>query len=517
MKNFKENMKILNDYLDNFHPNKRIEILKLFENFDHERYSEKTFNEKMKLIIGMPKIGKQTRNYWIARGWSEKEADEKRVKIEKSPDTSPFNVNYWLNKGYSKKDAEFKVKSQRKLNIEYWLNKGYSDEDAIIEVSRYQKDNSKKMTDKYLNDVEFRNEMSFKLNTNINYWLNKGYSENEAKKKLSKRQATFSKETCIEKYGKKEGLKKWKERQDKWQNSLKESDYNLRDGKDCKSIEFYKNKFGAKWFDEYLKLYDNIEEMRKILSYKNYKEMLDSIINEKLSYVNRIISYQLVKEYYNVSHEELIKYIEENYIEKIGPEYWNVFKNEDGNWLENYLISHNILLLEEVKFLLSFNNYKKMIDYMINEYSLVYIRQHINRSITQYIYKCTYDDMDKYIMKIDPTIKSKYGRFRYFNNHLCKSDSEYLISKFLFDNNIEYEYEKEYVGKNWTYDFYLVDKNIYIEFTGMYFLEKSKIRYEEKKTYCKNNNINCIFSHDINYVINKIKDIYEIKNNTQTT
>ena len=77
----------------------------------------------MKLIIGMPKIGKQTRNYWIARGWSEKEADEKRVKIEKSPDTSPFNVNYWLNKGYSKKDAEFKVISQRKLNIEYWLNK----------------------------------------------------------------------------------------------------------------------------------------------------------------------------------------------------------------------------------------------------------------------------------------------------------------------------------------------------------------------------------------------------------
>jgi len=37
---------------------------------------------------------------------------------------------------------------------------------------------------------------------------------------LSKRQSTFSKKKCIEKYGKRKGLKIWKDRQDSWQNTL---------------------------------------------------------------------------------------------------------------------------------------------------------------------------------------------------------------------------------------------------------------------------------------------------------
>ena len=37
---------------------------------------------------------------------------------------------------------------------------------------------------------------------------------------LSKRQSTFSKKKCIKKYGKRKGLKVWKERQEKWQHTL---------------------------------------------------------------------------------------------------------------------------------------------------------------------------------------------------------------------------------------------------------------------------------------------------------
>lgn len=37
---------------------------------------------------------------------------------------------------------------------------------------------------------------------------------------LKERQATFSKEKCVEKYGEKEGIKRWKERQEKWQDTL---------------------------------------------------------------------------------------------------------------------------------------------------------------------------------------------------------------------------------------------------------------------------------------------------------
>ena len=57
----------------------------------------------------------------------------------------------------------------------------------------------------------------------IEYYLNQGYDEETSQKMLSERQSTFSKEICIKKYGEKEGLKRWEERQNKWQKSLLEN------------------------------------------------------------------------------------------------------------------------------------------------------------------------------------------------------------------------------------------------------------------------------------------------------
>ena len=58
-------------------------------------------------------------------------------------------------------------------------------------------------------------------NTNqVEYWTKRGFSEEEAIKKVSERQTTFSKEICIEKYGEEEGIRIWKERQEKWQKTL---------------------------------------------------------------------------------------------------------------------------------------------------------------------------------------------------------------------------------------------------------------------------------------------------------
>lgn len=50
--------------------------------------------------------------------------------------------------------------------------------------------------------------------------MTKGLTEDEARIALKERQTTFSPEKCIEKYGKIEGIKRWKERQIKWQNML---------------------------------------------------------------------------------------------------------------------------------------------------------------------------------------------------------------------------------------------------------------------------------------------------------
>jgi hypothetical protein len=59
-----------------------------------------------------------------------------------------------------------------------------------------------------------------KGNNNIEYFLHKGYSEEEAKKLLKERQTTFNLEKCIEKHGEEKGRKVWKDRQEKWQNTL---------------------------------------------------------------------------------------------------------------------------------------------------------------------------------------------------------------------------------------------------------------------------------------------------------
>lgn len=62
-------------------------------------------------------------------------------------------------------------------------------------------------------------------NTKIEFYLKRGFNEEEAKQKLSERQTTFSKEICIEKYGEEEGVKIWKDRQERWIKNNKKSNF----------------------------------------------------------------------------------------------------------------------------------------------------------------------------------------------------------------------------------------------------------------------------------------------------
>jgi len=56
--------------------------------------------------------------------------------------------------------------------------------------------------------------------TKIEYYISKGYSKEESEILLSERQSTFSLSKCIERHGEDEGLRMWKERQEKWQSTL---------------------------------------------------------------------------------------------------------------------------------------------------------------------------------------------------------------------------------------------------------------------------------------------------------
>lgn len=56
--------------------------------------------------------------------------------------------------------------------------------------------------------------------TKIEFYLSQGYSLEESEELLSERQSTFSLQKCIEKHGEEIGFEIWKERQEKWLNTL---------------------------------------------------------------------------------------------------------------------------------------------------------------------------------------------------------------------------------------------------------------------------------------------------------
>ena len=58
------------------------------------------------------------------------------------------------------------------------------------------------------------------VSANVDYYLSRGYSEEESLQLLKTRQTTFSLRICIEKYGEIEGTAVWKDRQDRWQNTI---------------------------------------------------------------------------------------------------------------------------------------------------------------------------------------------------------------------------------------------------------------------------------------------------------
>ena len=185
-----------------------------------------------------------TLEYWIERGWLESDAlaeiykRNKEIKLR-----NPLCIEYWVNKGYSEEEGNKIISETQSKNsklvknnrgkskdmlrekgyseeeiieicltpatIRFWVKKGYSEEEAKELVSENAKYAAKHVDyDKML------------INTRLDYWINKGYTEEEAIVLRRERQITFSLDKCIEKYGKEEGIKRFNERQVKWQKSL---------------------------------------------------------------------------------------------------------------------------------------------------------------------------------------------------------------------------------------------------------------------------------------------------------
>ena len=77
----------------------------------------------------------------------------------------------------------------------------------------------------FCKDRDDFDELKKNSNCTLEYYMNKGMSKEEAKAALKERQSTFSLKKCIEKYGEEEGIRRFKERQEKWMNNLPKSNY----------------------------------------------------------------------------------------------------------------------------------------------------------------------------------------------------------------------------------------------------------------------------------------------------
>lgn len=207
-----------------------------------ERFGLTKEEAELKILNIKKKISQKYNIYSISDQMKKFNISEEEaiVKIKQIKDVNVFSVEWQIKKfNITKEEAEDKIESiknklkesQSKMTDfdfnsmipskkEHWIKKGYSEEESIIK----SKENIKQATyncNKFVKDKS-KNPLKYTgmYDTSIEYYLKKGYSVDESRELLKKRQTTFTISKCIIKYGEVDGLKKWKERQEKWTSSL---------------------------------------------------------------------------------------------------------------------------------------------------------------------------------------------------------------------------------------------------------------------------------------------------------
>ena len=191
--------------------------------------------------------------------------------------TNIITISNFLILGLGEKEYDLYVKNKTKVFAKKAKENGI-------------KGSKKALEDRKQNPEKYKNIQSNQLG----YWLKQGLSEIEAKQKLKERQTTFSLDKCIERYGEEKGLKVFKKRQEKWQNTLKNKPQEEVDemsrkkncllGKTKEEKEAYSKMCSIR---NYTKSYR--EKMRKTMELKNKWTPL-KYVKDYTIYKNRVWS-----------------------------------------------------------------------------------------------------------------------------------------------------------------------------------------------------------------------------------
>lgn len=119
----------------------------------------------------------------------------------------------------NKNDAEIAYNKMVEKKTKKWKELSGPIKDSKSLDFHIKKHGKEKGTEIY---KEKKNNGYFKRTSNacIEYYLERNYTKKEAEELIKERQAVGRLDKFIERYGTEEGIKKWEERQIKWQNSL---------------------------------------------------------------------------------------------------------------------------------------------------------------------------------------------------------------------------------------------------------------------------------------------------------
>lgn len=271
---FTEKIKYLHDFFEDLNDNKKYQILKKHYNIYKSNFP---YNKRISRhdihLIGFKKIRKNKKEYYIYKGYSENEA--KNILKTKY---GTNDINYIMKKYKcsvkkahnilrDRKKQEYNtklnnpnwknIKKSYGRSIDSYLNKinpetneYYTYTEAKKKVHDIQSEMSKRRWNKVRSGV-----LENIPNTTLEYYINKGMDITEAKKALSRRQDTRSLKRHIERYGEKEGIKKYNQKIQKYKKtcSLKSSDELL----DWKIKKVNRSKF---YSDSSIKIFNSILE-----------------------------------------------------------------------------------------------------------------------------------------------------------------------------------------------------------------------------------------------------------------
>jgi hypothetical protein len=308
----KEKLTYLENRISNLSESKKKEILIIINNNLDANCS------KLLSIVrrGWPASGINLKNYWINRGWSESEAEVKskeyrlknRIK-RKSPFSREFymnKINPLTNKTYTISEADNIRNSYRPIRKEFWMKMGYSEEESERKATECKYNNNKTGADVSKNKpVEFHRNKSPRCKE---YYINKGYSQEEANLLVSTSQVQFSLQKCIEKFGEIEGYKIWKERQERWIETLNNKSQEEID-------EINRKKRSRSSINTNLTLY--LIELKYLHIDKIYYKIgvTTKSVYKRYSFLRGFIEYKLI--YEQVFRENLASLIETNIINKL--------------------------------------------------------------------------------------------------------------------------------------------------------------------------------------------------------